>query len=210
MESFTCTSKHFFAHEVCSVILLVLFPSQDSVSVLGSVLDFHPARSSSRARAEPLCTQTSATRRSPPTPAPSRQARLKWPARLSEGLFASVTLRSAHSACNAITTASRRNDLGHRDLGAIADCMESIGDSVDELHKSIVAMKDLGGPEFEMQMGNIQTRVSAALTDEDTCMDGIEGRAFNGEVKRTIKSRIVRVAQLTSNALALINRLQSK
>ncbi|OWM75681.1 hypothetical protein CDL15_Pgr021846 [Punica granatum] len=172
MESFTCTSKHFFAHEVCSVILLVLFPSQDSVSVLGSVLDFHPARSSSRAP--------------------------------------SVTLRSAHSACNAITTASRRNDLGHRDLGAIADCMESIGDSVDELHKSIVAMKDLGGPEFEMQMGNIQTRVSAALTDEDTCMDGIEGRAFNGEVKRTIKSRIVRVAQLTSNALALINRLQSK
>ncbi|XP_031378638.1 21 kDa protein-like [Punica granatum] len=101
-------------------------------------------------------------------------------------------------------------DICYQTLSSYASTIQTSPTEMASTTNNIVAMKDLGGPEFEMQMGNIQTRVSAALTDEDTCMDGIEGRAFNGEVKRTIKSRIVRVAQLTSNALALINRLQSK
>ncbi|XWS60079.1 hypothetical protein CRYUN_Cryun07bG0003400 [Craigia yunnanensis] len=80
-------------------------------------------------------------------------------------------------------------------------------DSVDKLHQSMAAMKDLQGPDFGMKMSNIQTWVSAALTNEDTCMDGIEGKAMNGKIRDTIRSNIARVAQLTSNALAFINRL---
>ena len=71
----------------------------------------------------------------------------------------------------------------------------------------MTAMKDLQGPDFEMKISNIQTWVSAALTNEDTCMDGIEGEAKNGKIRDTIRINIARVAQLTSNALALINRL---
>ncbi|EOY22921.1 Uncharacterized protein TCM_014948 [Theobroma cacao] len=77
----------------------------------------------------------------------------------------------------------------------------------DELHQSNAAMKDLQGPDFEMKMRNIQTWVSAALINEDTCMDGIGGKAMNDKIKDTIWSNIARVAQLTSNALAFINEL---
>ncbi|XP_021286309.1 21 kDa protein-like [Herrania umbratica] len=77
----------------------------------------------------------------------------------------------------------------------------------DELHQSMAAMKDLQGPDFEMKMSNVQTWVSAALINEDTCMDGMEGKAMNGKIKDTIRSNIGRVAQLTSNALAFINEL---
>ncbi|KAE8655272.1 putative 21 kDa protein precursor [Hibiscus syriacus] len=82
-----------------------------------------------------------------------------------------------------------------------------MSDSVDELHQSMAEMKSLQGPEFQMKMSNIQTWVSAALTNEDTCMDGIEAKTINGKIKDNIRSNIARVAHLTSNALAFINKL---
>lgn len=91
------------------------------------------------------------------------------------------------------------------------DCVEELGDSVDELRKSISEM-GLGRvrrSEFERVMGDVQTWVSAALTDETTCTDGFEGKDMDGAVKTTVRSHVVKVAQLTSNALALINHLAS-
>ncbi|KAJ9164070.1 hypothetical protein P3X46_023685 [Hevea brasiliensis] len=118
-----------------------------------------------------------------------------------------VTLQSAESTSNMVLNMSKAHNLRPKGAGPIRDCVENMKDSVDELQQSLVAMKDLEGPDFEIKMSNIQTWVSAALTDEDTCMDGFEGNAMNGKVKDTIRSYIERVAQLTSNALALINKL---
>lgn len=121
----------------------------------------------------------------------------------------SVSLNGVMSASDVVTNLSRRRDLNKRESGAVVDCMEVISDSVDELRQSLVAMRDLQGPEFETQMSNIQTWVRAAMTDENTCMDGFTvGKGpGNGKVKGIIRSNVVRVAQLTSNALALVNRL---
>ncbi|XP_030534338.1 21 kDa protein-like [Rhodamnia argentea] len=122
----------------------------------------------------------------------------------------SVTLESARSASNTVAKLSKAGGLSKRAAGAVIDCVETISDSVDEIRQSLAAMKGLDGPEFEANMSNIQTWVSAALTDEDTCMDGFQegGISNNKEVKGPIRNSIVRAAQLTSNALALINRLQ--
>ncbi|CAN0902576.1 21 kDa protein [Linum grandiflorum] len=118
-----------------------------------------------------------------------------------------VSLNDAVSACNAVRNLSKT--LKPKEAGAVKDCVENMKDSVDELKDSMAAMKSgMDGPDFAMGVGNLQTWVSAALTDEDTCMDGIEeGELVNGKVKDVIRGRIVRVAQLTSNALALINHL---
>ncbi|KAJ4829014.1 hypothetical protein Tsubulata_012900 [Turnera subulata] len=118
-----------------------------------------------------------------------------------------VTLANAQSTSNMVQNLSAEHNLRPREAGAIRDCVENMKDSVDELQQSMQAMGDLDGPDFEMKMSNIQTWVSAALTDEDTCMDGFEGKVMNGKTKDTIRSGIVMLAQLTSNALALINRL---
>ena len=87
------------------------------------------------------------------------------------------------------------------------DCVEELSESVDELRSSIGEMSRLKGRgDFKLMINDIQTWVSAALTDENTCSDGFQGKATNGNLKTIVRGRIVNVAQLTSNALALINR----
>ena len=87
----------------------------------------------------------------------------------------------------------------------MSDCVEVLGDSVDELQMSIKEMKNPESRSFGLQMSNIQTWVSAALTYEDTCIDGFDEIAMNGKVKDKVRGYILRVEQMTSVALALVN-----
>ena len=100
-----------------------------------------------------------------------------------------------------------------REHGAVQDCIENMGDSVDRLSQSVREVGRMGeaaGEDFEWHMSNVQTWVSAALTDDNTCLDGFAGGAMNGNVKAAIRGRVVHVAQVTSNALALVNRFASR
>ncbi|XP_042511104.1 pectinesterase inhibitor 7-like [Macadamia integrifolia] len=128
------------------------------------------------------------------------------PSRLAQ-VALNVSLRSDRSTSDMVVSISKENDTSPREAAAVADCVETVGDSIDELQQSIGEMKHLHGPDFYQKLGNIQTWVSAALTNEDTCMDGFQGGAMNGTIENTIRKGIVGVAQLTSNALALINKL---
>lgn len=128
------------------------------------------------------------------------------PAELANAAL-SVSLNEAKSTSALVLKLSKGLELRPREAGAVKDCVENTRDSVDELQQSLQAMKDLKGPEFEFKINDLQTWVSAALTNEDTCMDNFEGNGMNGKVKDTIRGRIVRVSQLISNALALINQL---
>lgn len=80
-----------------------------------------------------------------------------------------------------------------------------MAESVDELSKTLSELKHLRGETFEFQMSNARTWVSAALTYEDTCVDGFEG--VDREVKDDVKKKITNVAMVTSNALYMIRRL---
>ncbi|CAI0404902.1 unnamed protein product [Linum tenue] len=116
-----------------------------------------------------------------------------------------VAQDGAVSTCSAVRSLARagprRMKGSELAAGAVSDCVGNMKDSVDQLKDS------MAGPDFAMELGNMQTWVSAALTDEDTCVDGLEGSAMNGKVRDEIRRRVVWVAQLTSNSLALINRL---
>lgn len=119
----------------------------------------------------------------------------------------SETLKNAESTLIMVQKLLKKRKLRPREADAIKECVETMKDSVDELQKSMLAMSDLEGPDFDMEMSNIQSWVSAALTDEDTCMDDFEENSIDGKVKDTIRSYIVTVAQLTSIALSLINSI---
>ena len=67
----------------------------------------------------------------------------------------------------------------------------------------------LGVESFGFQMSNVQTWMSAALTDEDTCTDGFEDVA-NGSLKSDVCDRVTKVHKITSNALALVNSYVAK
>ncbi|XP_051213037.1 21 kDa protein-like [Lolium perenne] len=96
--------------------------------------------------------------------------------------------------------------------GAMGDCAETARDAADLLRQ---AAAELGGrnmgrassPRFAWRLANAQTWASAALTDADTCLDSLATYS-SGAPRDDVKRRVVAVEQATSNALALVNRLQ--
>ncbi|TYI15678.1 hypothetical protein ES332_A08G202400v1 [Gossypium tomentosum] len=91
----------------------------------------------------------------------------------------SVTLSTTRSNSTVIVKLSKSQGLKPKEIASIRDCLEELKDS---------------------------TWVSAALTDEDTCMDSFSGKDINGNLKTTVRRQIVKVAHLTSIALAFVNR----
>ncbi|KAF8109854.1 hypothetical protein N665_0090s0036 [Sinapis alba] len=125
-----------------------------------------------------------------------------------------LTLSSAKSATKFIKSIPHsRNGLTPFEVGAVADCVEEIGDSVSELQDSLRELdsnnyKD--SSKFQMVMSDVKTWVSAALTNDDTCMDGFdEGAGAKAVVKDLVRRHVIKVARMTSNALALINMYAS-
>uniref|UniRef100_A0A2P2Q5W6 pectinesterase n=1 Tax=Rhizophora mucronata TaxID=61149 RepID=A0A2P2Q5W6_RHIMU len=118
-----------------------------------------------------------------------------------------VTLVATESTSKLMKNLSKLHDPNTREGAAWRDCVEEIGDSVYELQRSLGEMSQAGGQNSEIVKSDVQTWVSAALTDDDTCMDGFDdwGTAVNVEVMKIVRTHVVKIAHLTSNVLALVN-----
>lgn len=121
----------------------------------------------------------------------------------------SVSLSRAKSTTIFVSKLTRVRGLKPREKQAVNDCLDNMSDSVFQINKSI---PELGhtGQNFMWHVSNVQTWVSAALTDENTCLDGFSGPGMNGNVKAALRLRILHLAQVTSNALALVNRFADR
>jgi pectinesterase inhibitor-like protein len=142
------------------------------------------------------------------------------PARLAK-LAIGVSLSQAKSTAAFLSKLSRSaakySGDGHQTASAvIRDCVSNVEDAVDEMRGSLRQLRDMNGrgggtaarrsvETFRFQMSNVQTWMSAALTDEDTCTDGFEDMDEGGLIKTTVCDRLEEVKRLTSNALALVN-----
>ncbi|XP_009372896.1 21 kDa protein-like [Pyrus x bretschneideri] len=120
-----------------------------------------------------------------------------------------VTLASAKSTSIMMLKLSQSHGMKPREVGAMRDCVEELSDSVDAIQRSIAEMGNFRSSDFQLMISDVQTWVSAALTDETTCSDGFGGNLMNGNLKTVVRGRIVNIAQLTSNSLALVNRYAS-
>ncbi|GMJ00382.1 hypothetical protein like AT1G62770 [Hibiscus trionum] len=125
----------------------------------------------------------------------------------------SVSLSRAKSAAAYVAKMTQVRGIKTRERQAVKDCIENMGDSVDRLSQSVKELGHMGravGQDFMFHMSNVQTWVSAALTDENSCLDGFAGRVMDGSIKVAVRRRVVHVAQVTSNALALVNRFAAR
>ncbi|KAJ7010712.1 pectinesterase 3-like [Populus alba x Populus x berolinensis] len=92
---------------------------------------------------------------------------------------------------------------------ALKDCVSQFDDSLSKLNDSLSAMEV--GPGEKMlnleKVNDIQTWISAAMTDQDTCIDGLEemGSKFLDE----IKAKIERSKEFLSISLAIIAKMQA-
>lgn len=124
----------------------------------------------------------------------------------------SVSLSRARRTATYVFSVSRQADYGgdSRTASALHDCFSNFGDAVDEIRGSMKQMRQLRSTgtdqeSFRFQISNVQTWMSAALTDEETCTDGLED-VEDGPVKSEVMAKASEVTKVTSNALALVNR----
>uniref|UniRef100_A0A803LJM2 Pectinesterase inhibitor domain-containing protein n=1 Tax=Chenopodium quinoa TaxID=63459 RepID=A0A803LJM2_CHEQI len=102
---------------------------------------------------------------------------------------------------------TQRADYGPdpRATSALHDCSSTFGDAVDQIHKSLKEMSQVASAAesstieaLRFQLSNVQTWMSAALTNEDTCTDGFEDVA-ECPVKDEVFDKIVIVKEYTSS-----------
>ncbi|KAK3000293.1 hypothetical protein RJ639_020993 [Escallonia herrerae] len=87
-----------------------------------------------------------------------------------------------------------------RARSAYDDCLELLDDSVNQLARSLTSV--LPSPESpEGSTQDVLTWLSAALTNQDTCTDGL--LEVNGIVKDQMLTRLKDLSELVSNSLAI-------
>ncbi|XP_050365958.1 pectinesterase inhibitor 6-like [Argentina anserina] len=119
----------------------------------------------------------------------------------------SVTLGETKNVAGYLVTLKKqKNGMKGKSGAALSDCIECFGNAIDELHKSLGVLRKLSRTTFVTQMGNLNTWLSAALTDGNTCLDGFEEDQRGKQIK-SLQSRVLRATRFTSNALALANKL---
>ncbi|KAG7647315.1 putative pectinesterase [Arabidopsis thaliana] len=137
-------------------------------------------------------------------------------ARAAISITLTKTLDLASYLANITTLQPESQDDGAHHPTAAAvfhDCFDNLKDAVEEMKGSMKQMRELvstGSLEsFRFQMSNVQTWLSAALTDEETCTDGFKD-IHDEPRKDDICARVDDVKKMTSNALALVNRCVDK
>ncbi|XP_059302841.1 21 kDa protein-like [Lycium ferocissimum] len=115
-------------------------------------------------------------------------------------------VRAIHTRTYIRKICKEHKQMTARDYQAIKECLDQISDGVSQLTNSVIELQNLnlnGQEDFVWHQSNVQTWLSTVLTDAYTCLNGIN--PGHGKVKATIKAKVLNVAQVTSNALALFN-----
>ncbi|CAK9171258.1 unnamed protein product, partial [Ilex paraguariensis] len=118
----------------------------------------------------------------------------------------SVTISEAKTVFEYLLKLNRSNSMRGRDRAVLSDCIECLEDTLDNLHRSLGVLRKLNDMTFNDQMGDVITWMSAALTDEDTCLDGFDDKEEINQVN-LLQNRVTNMTCITSNALALVNKL---
>ncbi|KAF3795063.1 putative pectinesterase/pectinesterase inhibitor 34 [Nymphaea thermarum] len=80
---------------------------------------------------------------------------------------------------------------------AVKDCLELLQDSMDQLSKSMAAAASGGG-----NTADVMTWLSAALTNQDTCKEGM-GQGTEGVVRDRVAAQLENLEEIISNCLAI-------
>ncbi|XP_059303929.1 putative pectinesterase/pectinesterase inhibitor 26 [Lycium ferocissimum] len=105
------------------------------------------------------------------------------------------------------TLISEVNDPGT--VSALKDCISLFDDALSQLNES-AELLNVGPGESAltvMKVNNMQTWISAAMTDQDTCLEGLDemGSPLVGEVK----ARVQNAKEYMSNTLAILSNMPS-
>ncbi|XP_028753646.1 pectinesterase 3-like [Neltuma alba] len=118
-----------------------------------------------------------------------------------------LSLRASHNELSKLSS-SLRTLASTSNAAAITDCKDHIDDALSRLNDSLLAMNVSPGDKAltDAKISDIQTWISAAVTDQETCLDGLEETesAAQGEMKQKMQ----RSREYTSNSLAIVANIR--
>ncbi|XWS31731.1 hypothetical protein CRYUN_Cryun23aG0100900 [Craigia yunnanensis] len=117
----------------------------------------------------------------------------------------SVTIGETKNVAQYLMKVKNYREMRGRYKIPLSDCIECLRNAMDQLHGSLGVLRKLSARNFYTQMGDVTTWLSAALTDQDTCLDGFENP--RGKQAKMLRNRVLRSSYFTSNALALVSKL---
>ncbi|KAK4476712.1 hypothetical protein RD792_015872 [Penstemon davidsonii] len=117
------------------------------------------------------------------------------------------TLNQARLAIDNITKFNTLS-ISYREQIAIEDCKDLLDFSVSELAWSLAEMNKIhAGLKTPHSEGNLKAWLSAALSNQDTCLEGFEGT--DRRLVRFIRGSLTQVTQLISNVLTLYTQMHT-
>ncbi|XP_047969840.1 pectinesterase-like [Salvia hispanica] len=120
-----------------------------------------------------------------------------------------VTMKEVRDSASNCSSLRRKllKRLEPLELRALEDCLELFADTVAELGK---VLSDLSGDAAspEKHYADLQTLLSGAMTNQNTCLDGFAYSKNN--TRRFIEGRLRRISRHFSNSLAMVQKLKKK
>ncbi|GFZ12100.1 hypothetical protein Acr_23g0004850 [Actinidia rufa] len=105
------------------------------------------------------------------------------------------------------TLISKSNDP--RSESALNDCADLFGDSLSQLGESAAAMEVGPGEKMltEEKIGDLKTWISGAMTNLETCVDGLE--EMGSTVLDEVKAKLQKSKEYISNSLAILSNIHT-
>ncbi|XP_068658604.1 pectinesterase-like [Aristolochia californica] len=97
--------------------------------------------------------------------------------------------------------------LSVRQQRALDDCLQLFDDTVGQLEACI---SDLSPKNASKRFHDLQTLLSASITNQDTCLDGLSYDNHDHQVRNLIIARLERVKKMVSNSLAMLKKLPAR
>nr|XP_009401623.1 PREDICTED: pectinesterase 3-like [Musa acuminata subsp. malaccensis] len=111
------------------------------------------------------------------------------------------------SAKNCTDYLNRRGyNLDGRQRLAIGDCLDLFSQTLDELRAASAGLTSGASAHVD----DVQTVLSAAITNQYTCLDGFSYVGKGGGYRSVIKRRLYHVSHLVSNSLAMVKKIQRR
>lgn len=103
---------------------------------------------------------------------------------------------------------TKRKDLTKREKTALHDCLETIDETLDELHEAMEDLNEYPNKKSLVQHADdLKTLLSSAITNQETCLDGFSHDGADKKIREVLSDGQRHVERMCSNALAMIKNL---
>uniref|UniRef100_A0A5B7BTU6 pectinesterase n=1 Tax=Davidia involucrata TaxID=16924 RepID=A0A5B7BTU6_DAVIN len=105
------------------------------------------------------------------------------------------------------TLISKSNDP--RSESALRDCVSLFDEALSQLNRSASSMDVCRGEKVltEAKISDMKTWISASMTDQETCLDGLE--EMGSTVLDEVRTKVQKSREYMSNSLAILSSIQT-